>query len=72
MHSEFSPSRCSYSGGRSDQPICYDRYFVCVIITVDYAVHYASECCDEYKTYTTLYRRVRVVFRFLAHLYHLS
>jgi len=27
------------------------------------------ECCDEYKTYTTLPEEFRVVFRFLTYIY---
>ena len=33
-------------------------------MSTETAVRYASECCDEYNTYTTLSEEFRVVFRF--------
>ena len=65
-HSD-SPSRCSLSDKRIGSAdllefVTSSEY----IMSTETAVRYASECCDEYNTYTTLSEEFRVVFRFLS------
>ena len=46
------------------------RYLVCVIISTETAVRYASESCDEYINYTQLYQKsFRVVIHLLTDIY---